>query len=687
MPERKPSAQQRLGAARLLGAGAISILAQFAVDMPGRYFGPPDEITEFGALFSSFVGLLVILGVYGYLSRRRWANEANLVLASLSIGAFIPPLTSDPVVSGAVILWHFSLLGRWLFPSETASIQRTTYSPQQDPVSMWLEMNGPATSHLAITSLIATTAVVGYRIGARVPAQAVCLVLALLVLALTTRLNILLIRRRRRGPYVAGVFLIAALLSYSHPSNALSFLAGYQAAMLIVMGLETPMLSDILDFFFDKPASMIAASFVLLIALGTLFLSFPISAASGQSISPIDAIFTATSATCVTGLIVLDTATDFSRFGQLVILLLIQLGALNIMVFSSFASLVLFGQRPGIRGERALGEVLGLPLLGSAQRLVAFIVLTTLVIEGAGTAYLTYAYSLRGLTLVEASWRGAFHAVSAFCNAGFSLQSDSLIPFQKQPTVLVVVAILVILGGLGFAVLGSWWARLWGSHRRSVSVQVRIVLVATAFLIVIATLGYTLTEWSHSLSGLHPSEKLANAFFQAVTPRTAGFNSVDLSALQPVTWLLLMVLMFIGASPGGTGGGIKTTTAVVLIGAIPAIIRGESRVILFGHTLPLETIYRSAAITVITLMLLLTALSVLLATHNIPFHILLFEVVSAMGTVGLSLGATPQLNLYGKLVIILVMFVGRVGPLTLALLLGRKSRTHIGYPEAKIMIG
>jgi trk system potassium uptake protein TrkH len=210
---------------------------------------------------------------------------------------------------------------------------------------------------------------------------------------------------------------------------------------------------------------------------------------------------------------------------------------------------------------------------------------------------------------------------------------------------------------------------------------------ATAFLVVLGTVSFIVTEWSHSLQGLSPIEKLANGFFQAVTPRTAGFNSVDLAGLQPITWLLLIVLMFIGASPGGTGGGIKTTTAVVLLGAIPAILRGESRVVVSGHTLPLETIYRSAAVAVISLMILLAALAVLLGTHDIAFHVLLFEVVSALGTVGLSLGATTQLNLYGKLVIILVMFIGRVSPLTVALLLGRKSATRIGYPEAKIMVG
>ncbi len=682
-----PSSQQRLGAARLVGGGAISVLAQFAIDMPGSYFGPADEITNVGALFGGVVALVVSIGACAYLRRRPWADESNLVLAALSIGVFLPAVTSDPIVAGTVILWHLLLFGRWLFPSEPELARRSANASPCDPLSVWLERNGPAAVHLAVSSILATTAVVGYKIGARVPAQAVCLAMALLAIVITARFNILLIKRRRRGPFIAGAFLIAAALAYTRPGTALSFLASYQAVVLIQIGLETPIVSDLFDYFFSKPASMIAASFALLIALGTLFLSFPISAAAGESISPINAFFTATSATCVTGLVVLDTGTEFSRFGQIIILLLIQLGALNIMVFSSFGSLLLFGQHPGIRGERALEEVLGLPRLGSVQKLVAFIVVVTLLVEGVGTAYLTYAYSQQGLAPTDAMWNGAFHSVSAFCNAGFALQSDSLIAFQKQPVFLFAVATLIILGGLGFAVLGAWWVRLWGTYKRSVSIQVRIVLISTASLIILGTLSYALAEWDHSLAGMSPMEKTANAFFQAVTPRTAGFNSVDFASLQPITWLLFIVFMFIGASPGGTGGGIKTTTAVVLLGAIPAIIRGESRVVLFGRTLPLETIYRSAAIAVISLLVLLIAFAVLLGTHDIPFHVLLFEVVSALGTVGLSLGATGQLNLYGQLVIILVMFVGRVGPLTLALLLGRRSRTRIDYPEAKIMVG
>ncbi|MFH1573722.1 MAG: potassium transporter TrkG, partial [Acidobacteriota bacterium] len=341
----------------------------------------------------------------------------------------------------------------------------------------------------------------------------------------------------------------------------------------------------------------------------------------------------------------------------------------------------------GIRGERAICAILDLPQIATANRLIIFIVMSALLLEGGGTVLLTYAYAMHGSGFFEALWRGTFHSISAFCNAGFALQRDSVSMFQNQPWVLLVLAALITLGGLGFAVLGSAWFRLTGGRIRSLAVQVRMVLLASAVLVLAGTAGYAAAEWRHTLDGLRPMDKAVNALFQSVTLRTAGFNSIDFANLQPVSLLGMLVFMFVGASPGSTGGGIKTTTALVLLGAVAAIARGDTKVTIFRHTMPLETVYRSAAIAVITILVILTGCGALLSSHDSSFPEIVFEVFSAIGTVGLSLGATAKLNFIGKLIITAIMLLGRIGPLTLALLLGRERRSRIGYPEAGIMIG
>jgi trk system potassium uptake protein TrkH len=259
--------------------------------------------------------------------------------------------------------------------------------------------------------------------------------------------------------------------------------------------------------------------------------------------------------------------------------------------------------------------------------------------------------------------------------------------FREQPLVLLVMAALITLGGLGFAVLAFAWLRLRVSVHIGMATQVRIVLLASAALTVFGFAGVAFAEWNHGLAGLGPGDKLVNALFQSVTCRTAGFNSVGFDSLQPATLMLMMVLMFIGASPGGTGGGIKTTTLVVLLSAIPAIASGRQRVVLLKRTISLETVFRCTAIALVAVMVVVCGGTALLFLQQQGFVPLMFETVSAFGTVGLSLGATAALESPGKLVIIIVMLIGRIGPLSLALLFGRKRQTAVGYPEARIMVG
>jgi trk system potassium uptake protein TrkH len=262
-----------------------------------------------------------------------------------------------------------------------------------------------------------------------------------------------------------------------------------------------------------------------------------------------------------------------------------------------------------------------------------------------------------------------------------------MVGFQERPLVLLVMAALITLGGLGFAVLAFAWLWFRRSAHVGLATQVRIVLLASAGLTVAGFTAVALTEWHRSLAGLGTADKLVNALFQSVTCRTAGFNSLALEGLHPLTWLLFMALMFIGASPGGTGGGIKTTTLVVLLSAIPAIASGRHKVVLLKRSISLDAVYRSTVIAVVAMLVILFGSAALLVLQDQPFASLVFETVSAFGTVGLSLGATSALESPGKLVVIVVMLIGRIGPLSLALLLGRNKQSTVGYPEARIMVG
>ena len=673
--------------ARLVGAVSVAATAQFAVSMPDGYFGPSDQITRFGMAYSA--GIVLLLGVtLFFLARRsRWGSLAAATLLAVNVGLFIPTLAANPVIAGAVVLWNFFLLSRFLLAdSEHATHRDLEAAETGDGLLWWLELNGPAASHILAVTLITTVAVIGYGIGSKVPAQASCVPLQILAVAVSTGFLRRFFDHSRWAALAPLSLLIAALASALHPDVALALLAAFDLAVLIMIATRSATFVELFHHFYDHPALLVLVSFIVLIGFGTLFLTFPAASAHAEPLTPTDALFTATSASCVTGLIVLDTPRDFSLFGQIVILILIQAGGLNIMVLSTFAALLL-GRGLGLRGERALGTMLDIPSVSAAYRLIGFMVVGTLAVEAAGATVLILAEWDRGAPPLTAIWRGTFHSVSAFCNAGFALYSDSMIGFQDRPLVLLVMAVLITLGGLGFAVLAFAWLRFRRSAHTTLATQVRIVLLASAALTAIGFACVVLTEWHHSLAGLGTADKFVNAFFQSVTCRTAGFNSVAFDGVQPVTLLLFMALMFIGASPGGTGGGIKTTTLVVLLSAIPAIAGGRHKVVLLRRTISLETVYRSTAIAVVAILVILFGAAALLALQDQPFVSIVFESVSAFGTVGLSIGATSALELPGKLVVIVIMLVGRIGPLSLALLLSRDRQTAVGYPEARIMVG
>ncbi|MBL3685950.1 TrkH family potassium uptake protein [Leucobacter zeae] len=434
---------------------------------------------------------------------------------------------------------------------------------------------------------------------------------------------------------------------------------------------------------------MIAAGFSGVILIGTLLLMLPISSASGRWTGFVDALFTSTSAVCVTGLIVVDTATYWSGFGTVVILVLIQLGGLGIMLFAALVGLAII-RKISVRSRITVGaEVKAGSGGGDVKRIVGGIVTTSVVIEATIMILLTGRFLTGyGYDWPSALWNGLFHAVSAFNNAGFALYSDNLMPFVSDPWICLPISVAIILGGLGFPVLRQlrreWRAPLhW-------SMNTRIVLAATGVLLIAGTVFVTVIEWANpaTLGRLDPASRLLAGFFHSVQARTAGFNSIDVSQMHDETWLGTDVLMFIGGSPAGTAGGIKVTTFAVLLFIMWTELRGGAAVNIFGKRLS-RGIHREAiAVVVIAIGAIMGVVIAVLATTDFDLDQVLFEAVSAFGTVGLSTGITADLPEFAQVLLILLMFLGRVGPLTLGSALALRER-RIAYelPKERPVVG
>jgi len=435
----------------------------------------------------------------------------------------------------------------------------------------------------------------------------------------------------------------------------------------------------------DRPAHFLVASFAVVILIGTLLLALP-SSSVGAGLSAIDALFTATSATCVTGLIVVDTAKDLSLFGQGTVLLLIQIGGIGTMTISAFIALAV-GSSIGLREEFALAQAVGEARTRTALRLVKFVVMATLAIEAAGALLLWPHFRAGGRSGAGALWHGVFHSVSAFCNAGFALYTDSLCGFADSAFTTAAVATLIVAGGLGFGVLICILDRATGRVRR-LNFHTRIVLAMTLFLCVSGALVFFALERQGLFRDHSSGYALVHSAFQSITTRTAGFNTVDLTLLSPASKLVTMALMFIGAAPGSTAGGVKITTLAVMAAVILAVVRGRENVVLAGREIGAGTVLRAVALIALALTVLGCSSLLLFTTQpHLSPDTLFFEAVSALGTVGLSLGATPQLNAAGKLIVTLLMFIGRVGPLTLLVMMQPRRRLVVEHPSADLMIG
>jgi trk system potassium uptake protein TrkH len=440
-----------------------------------------------------------------------------------------------------------------------------------------------------------------------------------------------------------------------------------------------------------SPSRVLVLGFALVIVTGAVLLSLPLASRNGQGLRMIDALFTATSAVCVTGLVVVDTGTHFTRFGQTVVITLIQIGGLGFMTLSTLLALVL-GKKIGLKERILIQESFNQYGLSGLVRLIRNVVLVTLAFEFTGGILLSLRF-LGQFPVDRALAFGFFHAISAFCNAGFDLFGQvygpysSITHYVSDWLVTLVIGGLFVLGGLGFPTLMELYR--W-PRTKKLSLHTKVVLKATAILILGGAILIFVIELTNpkTIGGLDGSGRFLGALFQAITPRTAGFNTLDTGQLKPATWFLMMILMFIGASPSSTGGGVKTSTFGVLIATVAATVKGKDDVELFERRIPKDLVYK--ALTIITFALGWVFFLTLIMSLVEPWDFLrlFFEAMSAFGTVGLTTGITSKLTDLSRLLLIITMFIGRVGVLTVVIALTKTYKpTASKYIEDKIVIG
>ena len=431
-----------------------------------------------------------------------------------------------------------------------------------------------------------------------------------------------------------------------------------------------------------SPPLVIAGSFLILIFIGTLCLKLPF--ATTTPISWTDALFVSTSATTVTGLSVFDPGTTLTVFGEVVLMILIQCGGIGLMTFA-IALLILLGKRVGLQNRIYLQESFNQNSVGGIVKLVKLILTFVLTVQSIAIVIMTLHW-LPKFGFTEALYLSVFHVISAFNNAGFALFPDNLIGFSGDPIVNIILSGLFILGGLGFTVVIDLYQK---NSFRKWSLHTKMMIVGTIIINIIAALTIFLLEYGNpdTLGNMPLYEKIMTAYFQGVTPRTAGFNTVNYGMMEDPTLLFTMMLMFIGAGSASTASGIKLTTFMVVVLATIAFLRQRGEPDLFGRSIRLDTVIRSLAITTISLLLVTAFIFMLTITEKIPFLPLAFEVVSAFGTVGLSMGITGQLSDLGEVLLCIVMFVGRIGSLTLFFLLMKPKNVNYRYPYDQVFTG
>ena len=427
--------------------------------------------------------------------------------------------------------------------------------------------------------------------------------------------------------------------------------------------------------------------FLTAIILGSILLYMPFSLQNGQRISFLTAIFTITSAICVTGLSVIDISKVLSFEGQIILLVFIQLGGLGVMTFSSLFFL-LIGKKIGYKDRELIKEERNAENSGEVVEFIKKIIIIVFLIEGIGAFFLTLEF-LKVFNFSKALYYGIFHSISAFCNAGFALFSNNLENYPGSILMNMTVAYLIILGGIGFSVINSVLVAVRRDVKRF-TLTSKVAILVSMFLTFVGMILFFLLEYKNPLTigSLGWFDKALAAFFQSVTTRTAGFNTVSIEALKPATIFMFCILMFIGASPGSTGGGIKTTTIGVIIFYVIGIVQGKENINVFNRRISWDILNRALAILIISIIYVSIVIMLVMTIEDMSFEKVTFEVISAFETVGLSMGITADLSIMSKILLIITMFIGRLGPMTFALALGEKKvKQNLRYPKENILVG
>lgn len=430
------------------------------------------------------------------------------------------------------------------------------------------------------------------------------------------------------------------------------------------------------------PPQFLALMFLVLVLVGGVLLKLPV--ASVKHVSWIDAFFTAISAATVTGLVSVDPGSTYTLFGEIVILFLIQVGGLGIMSFAVLV-VIMLGKRIGIKQRLVMQEALNQPSIGGVIRLVRNLLVFSLIIEAIAVFFLSLRW-VPDLGWGKGIYYSIFHTIAAYNNAGFGLWPDNLTRYVGDPTVNLVITFLIILGGIGFTVLVDLW---YSRSGRNLSLHSKIMILSTVIVNIVSILLIYTFEYNnpHTLGPLSQADKIWAAYFQGISPRTAGFNTIDIAGMEQDSLFFTIILMFIGAGSTSTGGGIKLTTFIVIIFAVLTFLRGKEETTIMKRTIRNAVIFRALAIASLSMMLVFGGAMLLSMTEKVPFLEILFEVVSAFGTVGLTMGLTFELTFIGKIIIMCIMFLGKIGPLTLAFSLAKPNKTNIRYPDGDIFTG
>ncbi|MCB5259205.1 MAG: TrkH family potassium uptake protein [Candidatus Cloacimonetes bacterium] len=483
------------------------------------------------------------------------------------------------------------------------------------------------------------------------------------------------------------MLLLGGLLMFYQAKFVIFFLLIRQTYFIMQYILFRAFEGKLYKILTDNPPVSLMLSFAFVILVGTILLMLP-EASVNKEITPfIDALFTSTSATCVTGLIVRDTGSYFSLFGQLVILVLIQIGGLGIMTVSTAFALIM-GRRLTLKLENVMHNVVGDNERLDVFQLLKNIVIVTAIIEAFGAVFLFLTFS-KTMQASQALYSAIFHSISGFCNAGFSLFTDSLMGYVDNPLVNFTLTGLILLGGLGFAVMIDLYRYVFKLDRvRKLTLHSKIVLLVSSLLILVGFISVYVAEYNGLMNGFTVSKRMLSSWFQSVTARTAGFNTLDITRLSPASILVFLGLMFIGASPGSTGGGIKTTTFAVLLLSVTSMLRGRRELSMYNRKIAISNFREATSLIILSSGIIFLVVFGLFMVESFPFEKIIFEAISAFGTVGLSMGITDKLGAAGKLLITILMYIGRIGPLTLIYALSmRKREPKVTYAEEKIAIG